>query len=389
MTLKYFSYKSKIINEKSLMKNFKKRKTGVKLSRKSFLYYDKKYQLLRQIKISQQDFNKNVQILVLNQKNKLFFFDYVLNLIEIFKAQLPNIPRSYIESLVSDQEHEIIIIRGVNSEKRRVLGACCYRIFQDQQIIELAFLSVSRNFQRIGLGSRLLDALKKRSKIFNVNVILTCADNNAVLFFEKQGFSKVIDIPRFFWIDFFRDYEEITFMQCNTLFNQKSSFPHLTGLVNKINWEVINRNNDVKKSSEIRESFGSVSKSERAKENTVGKCLDLHKRSYETARWLELNQELENVIDSLKFLKESRFFLGPIDSKFIMDENFYDHNKKILDLRTLEERVRTQFFYNNPDLLKKDLKNIIFKKKYDDIYFPGIGNIIDSVSEMISLIEKF
>ncbi len=46
---------------------------------------------------------------------------------------------------------------------------------------------------------------------------LTYADNYAVKYFEKQGFSKDITLDRSVWAGYIKDYEGATIMQCTML----------------------------------------------------------------------------------------------------------------------------------------------------------------------------
>lgn len=46
---------------------------------------------------------------------------------------------------------------------------------------------------------------------------LTYADNYAVGYFRKQGFSKEITLPRSVWAGYIKDYEGGTIMQCTML----------------------------------------------------------------------------------------------------------------------------------------------------------------------------
>jgi histone acetyltransferase len=46
---------------------------------------------------------------------------------------------------------------------------------------------------------------------------LTYADNYAVGYFKKQGFSKEITLPRSIWAGYIKDYEGGTIMQCTML----------------------------------------------------------------------------------------------------------------------------------------------------------------------------
>lgn len=51
----------------------------------------------------------------------------------------------------------------------------------------------------------------------NMMHFLTYADNYAVGYFEKQGFSKDISLDRSIWAGYIKDYEGGTIMQCTML----------------------------------------------------------------------------------------------------------------------------------------------------------------------------
>lgn len=50
-----------------------------------------------------------------------------------------------------------------------------------------------------------------------VNHFLTYADNYAVGYFKKQGFTKEITLNRANWVGYIKDYEGGTIMQCTML----------------------------------------------------------------------------------------------------------------------------------------------------------------------------
>lgn len=43
---------------------------------------------------------------------------------------------------------------------------------------------------------------------------MTYADNNAIEYFRKQGFTENYDLPEPRWKDFIKDYNGSTMMQC-------------------------------------------------------------------------------------------------------------------------------------------------------------------------------
>lgn len=59
-----------------------------------------------------------------------------------------------------------------------------------------------------------------------INYFLTYADNYAVGYFKKQGFTKEISYPREKWVGYIKDYEGGTIMQCKMLPKVKYSEVH-------------------------------------------------------------------------------------------------------------------------------------------------------------------
>lgn len=47
-----------------------------------------------------------------------------------------------------------------------------------------------------------------------INYFLTYADNNAIEYFRKQGFTKQPSLPEFRWKGYIKDYNGSTMMQC-------------------------------------------------------------------------------------------------------------------------------------------------------------------------------
>jgi histone acetyltransferase len=72
---------------------------------------------------------------------------------------------------------------------------------------------------RQGYGGMLMDHFKTHIKATYPTMMhfLTYADNYAVGYFKKQGFSKDITLDRSVWAGYIKDYEGGTIMQCTML----------------------------------------------------------------------------------------------------------------------------------------------------------------------------
>ena len=153
----------------------------------------------------------------------------------LFQKQLPKMPREYIARLVYDSNSKslAIIKRGY-----KVVGGICYRPFPHRGFAEIVFFATnSADQEKVecsnkmsivhiaddnscqGYGGMLMDHFKAhiRKTYPTMMHFLTYADNYAVGYFEKQGFSKDITLERSVWAGYIKDYVGGTIMQCTLL----------------------------------------------------------------------------------------------------------------------------------------------------------------------------
>ncbi|KAF9058808.1 Bromodomain-containing protein [Rhodocollybia butyracea] len=134
----------------------------------------------------------------------------------LFQKQLPKMPRDYIARLVYDDNSRALAIvkRG-----QKVVGGICFRPFPHRGFAEIVFFATASVDQVKGYGGMLMDHFKMhvRRAYPGMNHFLTYADNYAVGYFEKQGFSKEITLERSVWAGYIKDYEGGTIMQCTML----------------------------------------------------------------------------------------------------------------------------------------------------------------------------
>ncbi|KAF8623073.1 hypothetical protein AX15_006491 [Amanita polypyramis BW_CC] len=134
----------------------------------------------------------------------------------LFQKQLPKMPREYIARLVYDSNSKALAIikRGY-----KVVGGICYRPFPHRGFAEIVFFATNSADQEKGYGGMLMDHFKAhiRKAYPSMMYFLTYADNYAVGYFEKQGFSKEITLDRSVWAGYIKDYEGGTIMQCTLL----------------------------------------------------------------------------------------------------------------------------------------------------------------------------
>ena len=133
----------------------------------------------------------------------------------IFQKQLPKMPKDYIARLVYDKTHISI---AIVKQPLEVVGGITYRPFNARKFAEIVFCAISSDQQVKGYGAHLMahlkDYVKSSSPIMH---FLTYADNYAIGYFKKQGFTKEITLEKSIWMGYIKDYEGGTIMQCTML----------------------------------------------------------------------------------------------------------------------------------------------------------------------------
>lgn len=128
----------------------------------------------------------------------------------IFAKQLPKMPKEYIVRLVFDRRHRAVALcRGP-----LVIGGICYRPYPTQRFAEIAFCAITATEQVKGYGTLLMNHLKEQAKREGLRYFLTYADNYAIGYFRKQGFSKTLGMPRSQWTGYIKDYDGAHLMEC-------------------------------------------------------------------------------------------------------------------------------------------------------------------------------
>lgn len=108
-----------------------------------------------------------------------------------------------------------MVIRTDSQGKMDVLGGISYKPFSGRDFAEIVFCAISSTEQVQGFGSRLMSHVKDHvRKTFQVNHFLTYADNYAIGYFKKQGFTTDISIDKTLWMGYIKDYEGGTIMEC-------------------------------------------------------------------------------------------------------------------------------------------------------------------------------
>ncbi|XP_053718217.1 histone acetyltransferase KAT2B isoform X1 [Synchiropus splendidus] len=146
----------------------------------------------------------------LNQKPNKRILMWLVGLQNVFSHQLPRMPKEYITRLVFDPKHKTLSL----IKDGRVIGGICFRMFPSQGFTEIVFCAVTSNEQVKGYGTHLMNHLKEYHIKHEILNFLTYADEYAIGYFKKQGFSKDIKVPKAKYVGYIKDYEGATLMGC-------------------------------------------------------------------------------------------------------------------------------------------------------------------------------
>lgn len=156
-----------------------------------------------------------IRFVVVNNDNTHDSMIVLTGLKNIFQKQLPEMPKAYIARLVYDKSHvSIAVVR----DDLVVVGGITIRPFESHEFAEIVFCAISSTEQVRGYGAHLMNHLKDYVRASSkIKYFLTYADNYAIGYFKKQGFTKDITLPKHVWMGYIKDYEGGTLMQCSML----------------------------------------------------------------------------------------------------------------------------------------------------------------------------
>ncbi|KAL0126490.1 hypothetical protein PUN28_005091 [Cardiocondyla obscurior] len=284
---------------------------------------------------------------------------WLIGLHNVFSHQLDRMPKEYISQFVFDPKHKTLaLIKG-----GRPIGGICFRMFPTQGFTEIVFCAITSQEQVKGYGTHLMNMLKDYHIKHNILHFLTFADEFAIGYFKKQGFSKDIKLPKAMYQGYIRDYEGAILMHCEL--NAKIIYTEFTAVLRKqkeiVKKLIYQRQQEIQKVHPgltcfkdgvksipvesipgIRETgwknytqtrTRGVSKGLQGSE--IVDCTDMSDSLYTT---------LLNVLNSVKNHSTAWPFLEPVNTDEVPD--YYDHIKYPMDLKTMEDRLKAKYYVN-------------------------------------------
>ncbi|KAF9288782.1 histone acetyltransferase [Mortierella alpina] len=275
----------------------------------------------------------------------------------LFQKQLPKMPREYIARLVYDRNHySMAIVKA----PLIVLGGITYRPFNHRKFAEIVFCAITSTEQVKGYGSHLMNHLKDYiSENTDVQHFLTYADNYAIGYFKKQGFTKEITLDRSIWMGYIKDYEGGTIMQCTMV--PRVKYLEVNSLLQTQRKAVITKIKEVSKSHIIYPGLQDF-------KNGITGVDPMSVPGIKESGWDPLMDTtprvpvhgphynaMKHIVAELIKDASSWPFLHPVDVEAVTD--YYSYIKDPMDLSTLESNVDADV-YENLDDFARDCRKI-------------------------------
>ncbi|GAB1301184.1 Histone acetyltransferase KAT2B [Apodemus speciosus] len=264
----------------------------------------------------------------LNQKPNKKTLMWLVGLQNVFSHQLPRMPKEYITRLVFDPKHKTLAL----IKDGRVIGGICFRMFPSQGFTEIVFCAVTSNEQvkilgqvflglisqagssvsvmqllerllvpgtEIGYGTHLMNHLKEYHIKHEILNFLTYADEYAIGYFKKQGFSKEIKIPKTKYVGYIKDYEGATLMGCEL--NPQIPYTEFSVIIKKQK-EIIKKLIE-RKQAQIRKVYPGLSCFKDGVRQIPIESIPGIKKSKEPKDPEQLYSTLKNILQQVKYLK--------------------------------------------------------------------------------------
>jgi histone acetyltransferase len=298
----------------------------------------------------------------------------LITLKNIFSKQLPKMPREYIVRLVFDKRHKsfAICLDG------RIIGGICYRSYKEQRFGEIAFLAISALEQVKGFGTILMQNLKKYVQVEGLEYFLTYADNYAIGYFQRQGFSKSIVMPKERWFGYIKDYDGGTLMEC--YIHPGIDYTDVSEIVARQRSFLYKKILGRSKSHVVYEGLKLFDEGKKVKNifdfpgvHEAGYSIQvMHRGTTERDRTqavAKMTAALETMFKKIKNFPVSKTFLDPVTAEDASD--YFEVIKHPIDLSLIGTRLREGDYYRSREMLRSDLLRIANNCK---LFTPDVDN---------------
>ncbi|KAF3707474.1 Histone acetyltransferase KAT2B [Channa argus] len=291
----------------------------------------------------------------LNQKPNKRILMWLVGLQNVFSHQLPRMPKEYITRLVFDPKHKTLSL----IKDGRVIGGICFRMFPSQGFTEIVFCAVTSNEQVKGYGTHLMNHLKEYHIKHEILNFLTYADEYAIGYFKKQGFSKDIKVPKAKYVGYIKDYEGATLMGCEL--NPSIPYTEFSVIIKKQK-EIIKKLIE-RKQAQIRKVYPGLSCfKEGVRQIPIESIPGIRETGWkpvgkgkEMRDPDQLHSTLKTILQHVKSHPNAWPFMEPV--KKTEAPGYYQVIRFPMDLKTMSERLKSRY-YTTRKLFMADMQRI-------------------------------
>jgi len=229
---------------------------------------------------------------------------------------------------------------------------------------------VTANEQVKGYGTRLMNKFKELIQSRGVEYLVTYADNYAIGYFKKQGFSKDIKMTHERYKGFIKDYDGGTQMDCyihpkidynnisNKIKNQKQTVISLTknlcinnlkytGLHDKITEEI--------EDSKDKEGIPDFDLIYQVPGINISGWFPEEYQELRKSKERSFHLQCSNIVEMMKRHKTAWPFTEPVNKDDVPD--YYEIIKDPIELKTISKRLQSNY-YNDKETFVKDILKI-------------------------------
>ncbi|XP_014772776.1 histone acetyltransferase KAT2A isoform X1 [Octopus bimaculoides] len=284
---------------------------------------------------------------------------WLIGLQNVFSHQLPRMPREYITRLVFDPKHKCLALIKEN----RVIGGICFRMFPTQGFTEIVFCAVTSNEQVKGYGTHMMNHLKDYHIQHGILHFLTFADEYAIGYFKKQGFSKDIKLQKSAYLGYIKDYEGATLMGCEL--NPRIHYTCFSQIIRRQK-EIVKKILEKKQELQDKVYPGISCFKEGVRQIPVESIPGLLEAGWKTSPNNNIQKEpdpdperlqsvLKMILLQVKNHQSAWPFQKPVDKTEAPD--YLEHIRFPMDLKTMSDRLKNRY-YCNKRLFTADMTRI-------------------------------
>ncbi|KAG6658719.1 hypothetical protein CIPAW_04G181200 [Carya illinoinensis] len=296
---------------------------------------------------------------------------WLIGLKNIFARQLPNMPKEYIVRLVMDRSHKsVMVIR-----RNQVVGGITYRPYASQKFGEIAFCAITADEQVKGYGTRLMNHLKQHARdVDGLTHFLTYADNNAVGYFIKQGFTKEIHLEKDRWQGYIKDYDGGILMECKI--DPKLPYTDLSTMIRRQRQAIDEKIRELSNCHIVYTGIDFQKKEAGIPKKTikVDDIPGLREAGWTPDQWghsrfrtlsastdsatnqKHLTAFMRSLLKSMHDHVDAWPFKDPVDARDVPD--YYEIIKDPMDLKTMSKRVESDQYYVTFEMFVADVKRM-------------------------------